>query len=193
MSSPSVKRFAPVLAGLAGLSLAASYALRALPVPLLRIIPLIFTTVNLCSAISCYHYLSQWTVPVYREKANALLPAWFTNWIPGSAITIVTGFSLGIGGGVANLSMAESGPASLALGVGAQWWYRLALFFTIAHLLFAPWALELLDATADGKGEGGACRQLEKWLYMHVWRMAVSDVPAFVCCVIAVVEGLNGV
>ncbi|WVF68266.1 hypothetical protein IAT40_003031 [Kwoniella sp. CBS 6097] len=58
-----------------------------LPVNLLRVVPLISSTLSLQWAVDEYQFLSSWMNPSYRPQADALLPAWFKHgvtWTSGA-------------------------------------------------------------------------------------------------------------
>jgi len=153
---------------------------KVVPLKLLRLIPVISSTISLQFAYDEYAFLSRWVQPAYRAQADALLPPWFTSWGPWGTKVVFGSFTISIASGLANfLAGREVGEAA-----AARYWYAAGLGFAAAHLLvWGPTALKLLAKIRKGEPEGRATESMSKWLSMHLTRSILVDLPAVVCFV----------
>lgn len=149
---------------------------------LLRLFPVISSTVNLMWAYDEYAFLSSWMNPPYRTQADILLPHWFKNWLQkGTWLPLGLSFPMSIGVGLANIfTHGESLQAN-----GALKWYWLGVGFTAAHFLYGPKAMRLLTDIQAGGSDGKATKPMGEWLTMHLTRIITADLPAFVCFTVA--------
>ncbi|KAJ7668314.1 hypothetical protein B0H17DRAFT_1087740 [Mycena rosella] len=148
---------------------------------LLRIFPVISSTVNLMWALDEYAFLGSWMNPAYRAQADALLPPWFKTWGAKGTWVLITGFPMSLSAGLANAFIHR---ATLQAS-GALKWYWLGVGFTVAHFFYGPTALRLLKAIRDGEPDGKPTQSMGQWLRMHATRTATTDLPAFICFTIA--------
>ncbi|CAJ2508286.1 Uu.00g094720.m01.CDS01 [Anthostomella pinea] len=159
-----------------------------LPFSLLRLAPLISSTVNLMWAADEYMFLSAWLPAAYRTDADALLPRWFRVWGPMGSLVLFSSFPFSLGAAIANLLTSRDTSAA----VGAAKWYWAGLVFTTAHFGYAPRALRLLKAIRKGKEEGGdPTGSMRRWIGMHLLRVVTADLPAFLCFATAVLSAMR--
>ncbi|OCF33540.1 hypothetical protein I316_04612 [Kwoniella heveanensis BCC8398] len=171
-----------------------------LPVNLLRVVPLVSSTMSLQWAVDEYQFLSSWMEPSYRSQADALLPAWFKTWAAQSSTVLFTTFPWSAGAGITNLWLLRNSSFSLGFPFGsgssssaaaisgdgiAKTWYAAGVFFAFAHMFFGPKALGLLKKIREGEPAGRPTTSLATWLKMHTIRAFVADLPAVICFAIA--------
>jgi hypothetical protein len=155
---------------------------RLLPLKLLRLSPIISSTISLQFAYDEYTFLSCWMQPSYRPEANALLPAWFTSWGPWGTKVVFGSFTFSLASGLANLFTGR-GVEEATVG---RYWYAAGFVFAAAHLfIFGVKALKLLAMIRGGKPEGESTVSMGKWLEMHLLRSVTVDLPAVICFVVA--------
>lgn len=153
-----------------------------LPPTLLRLLPIISSTISLQFAYDEYAFLCCWVHDSYTQQANALLPHWFTHWGPWGTRVVFTSFTLSLGAGLANLAACSSAPETGS----AKFWYAAGACFAVAHLLiFGARALRLLGMIRRGEPEGASISSLRKWLEMHAVRSFTVDLPAAICFIVA--------
>lgn len=161
-----------------------------LPVKLLRLIPVISSTISLQFAYDEYAFLSRWVQPAYRAEADALLPAWFTSWGPWGTNVVFGSFATSLASGLANF-LAGRDVQGTAVG---RYWYAAGVGFATAHLLvWGPTALKLLAMIRKGEPEGRTTVSMSKWLEMHRSRSFLVDLPAVVCFVAALLSVVDAV
>jgi len=61
----------------------------------------------------------------------------------------------------------------------------LGVGFTFGHFLFGPKAIRLLTAIQADGSDGRATKPMGEWLGMHITRIFIADLPAFVCFTVA--------
>lgn len=153
---------------------------KVVPLTLLRLIPVISSTISLQFAYDEYAFLSRWVQPAYRAQADALLPTWFTSWGPWGTNVVFGSFTISIASGLANF-VAGREVREAAVG---RYWYAAGLGFAAAHLLvWGPTALKLLAKIRKGEPEGRATESMRDWLAMHLTRSILVDLPAVFCFV----------
>jgi hypothetical protein len=164
---------------------------------LLRLAPLVFSTVNLQFALDEHLFLSSFlynppsppssdaTLP-YRSLANSLLPSWFTYWLARGKWVIMLSFPASMAAALLNvyLQTAASGYADIR-------WYGLGAFFTGAHFLWAPWAVKMLNAIRADEPRGESTASLRTWITVNRWRAIFADLPAWVFFVMAVLSAVE--
>jgi len=160
-----------------------------LPLKLLRLFPLLSATVNLMWAADEYMFLSSWLSSTYRTQANALLPAWFATWGRMGSYVLFTSFPLSLGSAIANIVTSRQ----MSSASGALIWYCAGFMFTTVHFAFGPKALGLLAAIRNGEPKGNATESLTSWIEMHLIRVVVADLPAFLCFVMALLTAVQKV
>lgn len=65
------------------------------------------------------------------------------------------------------------------------------VIFTAGHTLFMSWAWEGIKCTADTSVSPELNEQaLRKWLVISLIRLAVADLPAWICAVLIVLHNL---
>lgn len=160
---------------------------------LLRLIPLVSSTIALQFAYDEYTFLSNFTQPAISSSptlsshAASVLPVWFKRWggLWGHGVwVILICFPVTIISGLANY--ASLGPMPLMKYpshlLSTRGWYAAGTLFATAHLLgWGNKALGLLERIWRDEPEGSAMPALEEWLEMHWTRSWAVDVPAFLC------------
>ncbi|KAJ7765417.1 hypothetical protein DFH07DRAFT_916324 [Mycena maculata] len=149
---------------------------------LLRLFPVISSTVNLMWAHDEYAFLSSWMSSSYRAQADTLLPSWFKTWLQkGVWFPLGVSFPATVAVGLANIFTDRAGLEA----VGALKWYWMGVGFTVAHFLYGPKAMRLLAAIQAGGQDGKATKPMGEWLRMHLTRIIIADLPAFICFTVA--------
>jgi hypothetical protein len=153
---------------------------------LLRLLPAICSTVTLQFAIDEQLIFGTWVHPALRERANANLPPWWTlgglrwRWV------IIVGYLANYIFGVLNLLVARDQLEA----TGSTNWYTAGLFFSIAHMLFVRMALGKISAIEKDIPKGNVTNSMAAWLRMNWIRGWITDFPAWLCCIVAVVKAL---
>ncbi|WWD05704.1 hypothetical protein V865_003785 [Kwoniella europaea PYCC6329] len=160
-----------------------------LPIPILRLVPIISSTVSLQWAVDEYQFLSSWQPHSYREQANDLLPRWFRTWGPKGTIILFSSFPWSAGAGLTNLYTLRNTPWRVG---GAKMFYAFGVGLAFGHMIFGPKALGLLEKIRNGEPSGRPTETLAEWLKMHVFRTFVTDLPAVVCFLLAGVKASQG-
>ncbi|KAL2073028.1 hypothetical protein VTL71DRAFT_10352 [Oculimacula yallundae] len=161
-------------------------------VSILRLTPLLSSTVSLVWAYDEYAFLSAWLLlpPTQYAQIQHLLPLWFAKWGPLGTKVLFSSFPLSLGAGIANIiSLSRATSSGSGWEVTAYW---IGTFFTLLHFAYGPKAMGLLKRirteTKDGGDPLGA---LEKWMDMHLQRCWVADGPAVVGFGVAVILSLG--
>jgi hypothetical protein len=172
---------------LSGITIIAILLPHLVPLNLLRLVPLITSTINLMWAADEYMFVSSWLSTSYREQAQKLLALWFATWGPMGSKVLFSSFPFSLGAGIANvLSSRDTIAAS-----GALKWYWAGLFFTMVHFGFAPKALGLLAAIKKVAPAGNPTESLRQWIAMHLIRVITADTPAFLSYATAVLTTMQ--
>ncbi|KAN0120303.1 hypothetical protein V8E51_002511 [Hyaloscypha variabilis] len=153
---------------------------------LLRILPVINSTVQLQFAVDEHIFLGTWMNPNFRDRANAHLPAWFTNWGKRGTWVIIVGYPINYSLALLNL-MVSRGQLHAA---GSERWYWLGLMFSVGHMLFGPTALKLLAEIKNDIPKGNSTYSMGVWLKMNWIRALITDFPALVCFTVAALKTL---
>ena len=156
---------------------------RVLPLAVVRLLPLLSSTVSLMWAADEYMFLSAWLSPSYRDQANALLPAWFSVWGAMGSKVLFSSFPLSLAAAMANALTSAAAPR----------WYAIGLCFVMAHFAYAPTALKWLAAFRKDEPDRRPTESLRSWVDMHVLRSLTADLPALVCFATALVESMQHV
>lgn len=159
-----------------------------LPLKLLRIVPIISSTISLQFAYDEYAFLSCWMDPTYTAQANTLLPPWFKNWGPWGTNIVVGSFTISLASGMANFL---AGREVVEVTVG-RYWYMAGVAFAAAHLLiWGQKALGLLAMIRGGEPGGETTVSMGRWLEMHRLRSFAVDLPAMVCFIVAALSVMD--
>ncbi|KAI1662331.1 putative integral membrane protein [Daldinia decipiens] len=148
---------------------------------ILPFIPVISTTCSLWFAWDQYEFLTLFRKPDLRLLSNQLLPSYFTTFFNRGVPRVLgllsaTVFSCG--------AILRYSPGTILRDRGAHPWYTAGLLFALGHLIWAPFIIPPIRALrGDAKGKNVA--ELERWLYIHVWRSLTVDLAAWVCCIVA--------
>ncbi|WWC60321.1 uncharacterized protein I303_102892 [Kwoniella dejecticola CBS 10117] len=167
-----------------------------LPVPIVRLCPLVSSVVSLQWAVDEYQFLSSWLSTSHPNSPD-VLPDWFRQWGPKSTLVLFSSFAWSAGGGLTNIYNLRNTPFKLD---SAKMFYALGTVLAFGHMAFGPKALRLLheirngDKDSDGagnqegKGRGKSMESLREWLSMHVVRTIITDLPAVVCFFVAALK-----
>ncbi|KAI0887845.1 uncharacterized protein GGS22DRAFT_154451 [Annulohypoxylon maeteangense] len=158
------------------------------PLTLLRVAPLITSTASLTIASDSHLFLSS-LVSLKRERStvNQVAPRYFETFFWRGLPEILVTFGLSLAFGIAN-SYGGRRPRAAAWA-----WYAGGSAFSLAHFAFVPTiAFKVRDAIeAKEAPDGGAAEAIQGWLNVHHVRMALADIPAWTCFLVAVVKSLR--
>ncbi|KAH8680452.1 hypothetical protein BGZ61DRAFT_456708 [Ilyonectria robusta] len=150
---------------------------------LLRLSPAIVSSMVLMFALDEHLIFGTWVQNPIRPLANSTLAAWWTRgglrwqWI------LIIFYPLNYILGILNLLYPEDQPGSTA-------WYAWGLFFSFAHMFFAPTALHRIAAIEKDVPKGNVVLSMESWLRMNWIRAWITDVPAWLCFITAALKAL---
>jgi hypothetical protein len=161
----------------------ASMAFIAVPIRLLRIGPALVSSMTLMFALDEHLIFGTWVKQPVRPLVNTTLPIWWTRGGLRWRWVLIIFYPVIYLLGTLNLLVPQDQP-------GATAWYAWALFFSIAHMFFAPTALRRIAAIEKGVPKGDVVVSMEAWLRMNWIRGLTTDLPAWICFVFAALEAL---
>jgi hypothetical protein len=154
---------------------------------LLRLFPVLSSTVTLMFAVDEHIFLGTWTRPSIRDRANVHLPAWFQLWGRRGRWIILLGYPANYLSALFNLALARHE----LYAAGAANWYLLGLLFSLGHIaIYAKGALKLLADIRNDVPRGNSTHTMEAWLKMHWVRSLTTDLPAWICFIVAALKVL---
>jgi hypothetical protein len=154
---------------------------------LLRLLPVLSSTVTLMFAIDEHIFLGTWTRPSMHDKANAHLPAWFQLWGRRGRWVIILGYPANYALALLNLAMARDELYS----TGSTKWYLLGFLFSFGHIgIYGSTAMKLLADIRNGIPRGNVTHSMAVWLKMNWLRALTTDLPAWICFIIAALKVL---
>jgi len=153
----------------------------------LRILPVLSTAITLQFAVDEHIFLGTWMHPSFRDRANTHLPAWFYNWGRRGRWIIILGYPANYILGILNLLIARD----QLKAAGSEKWYWLGLLFSAGHIaIYAKGALKLLSDIKEDVPKGNSTYSMGVWLKMNWVRAVTTDMPAWVCFVVAALKTL---
>ncbi|PVH91648.1 hypothetical protein DM02DRAFT_663752 [Periconia macrospinosa] len=156
----------------------------------LRITPLVSSTSlrRLVANMYQMHAFHPWLQLIGHDSPSFGddLSLWLPEMVKRSLTDLGISFIVGVSSGGLNLYVRTAGQA---------WgWYAASFAFTLAHLIFSQEALRQLEGAGNveaGKQENA--KALRKWLRMNKVRFFVSELPAFITAIMAVLLSLDAV
>lgn len=163
------------------------------PATLLRVAPLVTSTVALQFSVDQYLFLDNLRAVRVRGQpgaADRAIPSYFRAFFRKGLPLLLGTYSLTIAAGACN-----------AFLLGGSW-YKGGTALALAHFAFVPavmWKVEGLAREDDGENggdagagtEGRASRLLAGWLNVHALRSLTVDLPAWLCFLVAAVKTLR--
>ncbi|KAI2626969.1 hypothetical protein GGS26DRAFT_147062 [Hypomontagnella submonticulosa] len=158
------------------------------PLTLLRVAPLVTSTASLVIASDSHVFLSSLvSLKQQRQKVNEIAPRYFEAFFWKALPHIFISYGLSIAFGVTN-SYSRPYAASRA-------WYVAGSVLALAHFAFVPkimWKVkDAIDAKEDANGAGAEA--IQGWLNVHYVRMALADIPAWTCFLVATLKALKSI
>uniref|UniRef100_A0A060T4B2 ARAD1C03124p n=1 Tax=Blastobotrys adeninivorans TaxID=409370 RepID=A0A060T4B2_BLAAD len=149
-------------------------------VKLIRVAPLISSTATLVHALAELNFLGAMVHPNTREKCNEIVPKVFRNYFSAGVQYVIayglTSVSLSIVNLVGQYSVS---------GASRQW-YMAGMAYAVAHYLFLPKVASPVRDIIEDASQGKSTEDLDRWLSIHRVRMAVADIPAWLCYILAI-------
>lgn len=156
-------------------------------VRVLRLLPVLTSTVTLMFAVDEHIFLGTWMHPSFRDRANAHLPAWFYNWGRRGRWVIILGYPSNYALALLNLAVARNE----LLAADAANWYLLGLLFSVGHIaIYAKTALRLLAEIKADVPKSNSTYSMGIWLTMNWVRALTTDFPAWICFIVAALKAL---
>ncbi|KAI1380151.1 hypothetical protein F4677DRAFT_252079 [Hypoxylon crocopeplum] len=158
------------------------------PLTFVRVAPLITSTASLVIAGDSHLFLSSLvSLKQQRPIVNAIAPRYFETFFWKGLPHIFVTYGLSIAFGVTNWYSRPS-PTSWA-------WYAAGSALALAHFAFVPKIMWKVKDAIDAKEESGgdAVEMIQGWLNVHYVRMAVADIPAWTCFLVATLKSLKSV
>jgi hypothetical protein len=153
----------------------------------LRLLPVITSTISLMFAVDEHIFLGTWMHPSLRDTANAHLPAWFQRWGRRGRWPIIVGYPVNFALAILNLLVARKDLQNK----GAATWYGLGLMFSLGHIMiFGKGALKLLKEIREDIPKGNSTYSMGVWLRMNWLRALTTDLPALLCFIVAALKTL---
>jgi hypothetical protein len=151
---------------------------------LLRLLPVLSSSSSLQFALDEHLIFGTWVDPSLQKCANEHLPAWWTRgglrwrWI------IILGYPVTYVLAIMNMLIA----AEELRETGAYRWYLLGLLFSMGHMGFVTMALQRIADIENDVPKGKSTESMKKWLKMNWVRAIITDTPAWVCFIVAVLK-----
>ncbi|XXG96131.1 hypothetical protein Hte_002410 [Hypoxylon texense] len=160
------------------------------PQTLLRVAPLITSTASLVIAGDSHLFLSSFIslAPQRRPQVSELAPRYFEAFFWRGLPAIFASYGLSVAFGATNAWYSRPSPVSWA-------WYAGGMALALAHFAFVPkimWKVKDAIDAKDVKEIDGA-EAIQGWLDVHHVRMALADIPAWTCFLIATLKALKPV
>ena len=152
------------------------------PLKLLRLAPLILSTISLTNAHDHDLFFRTLSHPLCAAKTNAVIPPWMTVYMPRGGITIMTLYSSTLLLAIANVYTGNTEAAR---------YYYAGMAFTIGHFLFAGRAIGLLNRMKNDGSKGKGSDDMAAWVRMNVLRTLTVDFPGWVCYLLAAMGSLQ--
>ncbi|KAI0975514.1 hypothetical protein F4678DRAFT_273011 [Xylaria arbuscula] len=152
------------------------------PLVVLRIAPVVTSTMAMRFSHDQYFFLSNLLAPEHRDKANSIVPSYFTTffmrgiWDIGILYTLTPAF------GITNFYSRPN---------GAWKWYAAGTAFAFFHMAFVPLVMHKVKGLFDDEPKGQGNKNLREWLNVHILRSWVADIPAWTCFVIGCLKSLQ--
>ena len=153
------------------------------PLTLLRIAPVVSTSMSLWFCVDQYTFYRGLIVPPVREKGNQVLPIFWKTWLPQGLTYIFGLYGLSIGFGIANLYQGTT-PSRL---------YAIGAAFSASHFLFVPFVAPKIQAMSEGADSDQNWVQQRKWLKVHAIRSLFVDLPGWLCFLAAATQSLTAI
>jgi hypothetical protein len=158
-------------------------ALAACSIRLLRLSPALISSMTLMFALDEHLIFGTWVQDPIRPLANSALPAWWTRGGLRWQWVLIIFYPVNYILGILNLLVPED-------QLGSTTWYAWGLFFSIAHMFFAPTALRRIAAIENDVPKGNVVLSMESWLRMNWLRALTTDLPAWLCFITAALKAL---
>lgn len=153
----------------------------------LRLLPVITSTVSLMFAVDEHIFLGTWMHPTLRDRTNAHLPAWFQRWGRRGRWPIILGYPTNYVLAILNLIVAREHLYTR----GAAKWYGLGLLFSVGHIaVYGKGAIKLLADIKADIPKGNSSYSMGVWLRMNWQRALTTDLPAWLCFIVAALKAL---
>ncbi|KAI0386435.1 hypothetical protein F5Y04DRAFT_244064 [Hypomontagnella monticulosa] len=158
------------------------------PLTLLRVAPLVTSTASVIIASDSHLFLSSIvSLKKQREKVNEIIPRYFEAffWRGLPHIFITYGLSIAFG-----LTNTYSRPFATSRA-----WYAAGSVLALAHFAFVPKIMWKVKDAIDAKevADGTGAEAVQGWLNVHYVRMALADIPAWTCFLIATLKSLKSI
>ncbi|KAI4937917.1 hypothetical protein J4E85_000354 [Alternaria conjuncta] len=143
--------------------------------PLLRLSPALVSSMTLMFALDEHLIFGTWVQGPIRPLANSNLPAWWTRGGLRWQWVLIIFYPVNYLLGILNLLIPEHQYGSTTC---------------LAHMLFAPTALQRIAAIEKNVPKGNVVISMESWLRMNWIRAWTTDLPAWVCFIVAALKAL---
>lgn len=150
---------------------------------LLRLFPALSSSMTLMFALDEHLIFGTWVHPSLRKQANSHLPPWWTKGGLRWRWVLIIFYPINYITGALNLVIAQEQPGSIK-------WYLLGLLFSAAHMLFMRMALGYIADIENDVPRGNVRHSMAAWLKMNWIRGLTTDLPAWVCFIVAALEAL---
>ena len=158
-------------------------ALAADSIRLLRLSPALSSSMTLMFALDEHLIFGTWVQPPVRSLANSTLPTWWTRGGLRWRWVLIIFYPINYALGILNLLVTSDQPDSTK-------WYQWGLFLSCAHMFFVPMALRRIAAIENNVPKGKVVLSMEAWLRMNWVRGLITDLPAWICFIIAALKAL---
>ncbi|KXJ89100.1 hypothetical protein Micbo1qcDRAFT_165871 [Microdochium bolleyi] len=163
------------------------------PTVLLRVAPLITSTMAMRFSHDQYFMLSALLADEHRNRANDLVPSYFRAFFSAGIWDIAALYTLSTATGLANvLGVGGAGIAAVSPGA-ARSWYIAGTALAVMHMAFVPKIMWPVDALLKDEPKGHGNENLHEWLSIHQVRSWCADIPAWACFVVACMHSLRAV
>lgn len=148
------------------------------PIRLLRVGPVLTATVTVTYGFCERLFLG--TFPqenVGKEKANAILPAYFESTFKSGISVVLVGYTSTIILGLSNV-VGKNSIDSQSLGRACYW---AGIGLAALHFTFVPFVATPVKDIIEDRPQGNSVKRLKDWLDVHAIRIALADIPSWAC------------
>ncbi|KAH7035917.1 uncharacterized protein B0I36DRAFT_319377 [Microdochium trichocladiopsis] len=160
------------------------------PAVLLRVAPLITSTMAMRFSHDQYFMLDALLAPEHRNRANDLVPSYFRAFFSKGIWDIAALYTLTTATGLANI-LGAGNAAGVSPSSSARGWFIAGTTLAVLHMAFVPKIMWPVDALLKDEPKGHGNENLRKWLNVHVVRSWCVDIPAWACFVVACLQSLQ--
>lgn len=153
--------------------------------------PLVSSTCTLWFASDQDFFLKMLIHKDFNEDKESIITSYMRIFFPTGLPSVIAPLAVTFWTSLAAMRVARP----LLQARGSLGWYVGAATLAMGHLAWVPavaWKLKTMVGEGKAEEEGTTNTEvLRAWLRVNWWRMVTTDLPAWLCCVVAVTKTLS--